>query len=358
MTGLTAFVLPFVYPYYRATVYSGDRIAYACCGDLDVSLQAVYRALVGKEVAPHLRADGLVGQALSARRRRVLRLAQLLRPTPHSTNRYLNLLSFARDRTPNAFAEHRPALGASGSEAEPVLARLSRGRAHRSAPAIGITLAALIVLAGLLTGLAIRNAPVAVTLAGVYDAATSSGGTSNPNAKPSPSPETPSAATPSGPTPSATSPSGTTPSGSAPSRAAVGAQLIALVPARIRPLCHVDDVTASAEIVASITCRLTGSEPNGLSLYAYTTGAAMTAGFNSYAGVLPNGSCASGGNRQGTWTVASVTQGPMACYVSKAGDTTLVWGSTSKAVLARAYDGDLTASQMYKWWLNQGPSLQ
>jgi hypothetical protein len=66
MTGLTVFVLPFVYPYYRATVYSGDRIAYACCGDLDVSLQAVYRVLVGKEIAPHLRADGLVGQALSA----------------------------------------------------------------------------------------------------------------------------------------------------------------------------------------------------------------------------------------------------------------------------------------------------
>jgi len=38
MTGLTMFVAPFVFPYYRATVYSGDRIAYACCGDLDVSL--------------------------------------------------------------------------------------------------------------------------------------------------------------------------------------------------------------------------------------------------------------------------------------------------------------------------------
>jgi uncharacterized membrane protein YqjE len=45
MTGLTVFVFPFVLPYYRATVYSGDRIAHACCGDLEVSLHAVYRAL-------------------------------------------------------------------------------------------------------------------------------------------------------------------------------------------------------------------------------------------------------------------------------------------------------------------------
>jgi hypothetical protein len=149
----------------------------------------------------------------------------------------------------------------------------------------------------------------------------------------------------------------TTPSGSALSRASVGAELIALVTTRIQQSCQVDEVTASAEIVASITCRPTGSEPSGLSLYAYTTGAAMTAGFNSYAKVLPSGSCASGKSRQSTWTLSSVTQGPLACYVSKAGDTTVVWGSTDKAVLALAHDAHWTASQLYKWWSGNEANL-
>jgi hypothetical protein len=102
-TGLTRFVRPFVLPYLRATVYSGDRIAYVCCGDLDISLQAVHRFLVGNQVAPHIRGEGLVGQALGARQQRVLRAAQLLRATPHATNRYLELLTFVRQRTPEAF---------------------------------------------------------------------------------------------------------------------------------------------------------------------------------------------------------------------------------------------------------------
>jgi hypothetical protein len=102
-TGLTRFVWPFVLPYYRATVYSGDRIAYACCGDLEVSVKAVYRSLVGNQAAGRIRADGFTGQALRARRRTVLRTAQLLRATPHATNRYLELLAFMRQLTPEAF---------------------------------------------------------------------------------------------------------------------------------------------------------------------------------------------------------------------------------------------------------------
>src|SRR6476660_5169519 len=137
MTGLTVFVFPFMYPYCRAKVYSGGRIAYACCRDLDVSLHAVYRALVGKEIASHLRADGLTGQALSVRHRMQLRrFAQLLRPTPYATNRYLSLLLFVRYRMSDAFEAHRSALGAAGQQAEPLLAALRRRRPHRSAPAI------------------------------------------------------------------------------------------------------------------------------------------------------------------------------------------------------------------------------
>jgi hypothetical protein len=175
MTGLTIFVAPFVFPYYRATVYSGDRIAYACCGDLEVSLDAVYRSLVGPDVAKHLRADGLTGQALSVRRHRLLRFAQLLRPTPHATNRYLGLLAFVRQRTRDAFDTHRLALGSTALHAEPVLDAMSRRRPHPNAPAVAVGLAALLLLAGILAGVTARNSPIAQALAEIYGAANDSG---------------------------------------------------------------------------------------------------------------------------------------------------------------------------------------
>jgi hypothetical protein len=247
MTGLTVFVLPFVYPYYRATVYSGDRIAYACCGDLDVSLHAVYRALVGKEIAPHLRADGLTGQALLARHRKLLRFAQLLRPTPHATNRYLNLLAFVRSHTPDAFEAHRPILGTAGQQAEPVLAGLSRRQDHRNAPAIGIGLAVLLLLGGLLTGVTVRNSPIARGLVDAYR------GTSQ---QPSPTEDTGTASV--SPTESSPPPTETT------SPSSYAAELLALVPTSIQATCT--DTSASATgTLAALTCNPTGDAPESLS---------------------------------------------------------------------------------------------
>nr|WP_296072537.1 hypothetical protein [uncultured Actinoplanes sp.] len=192
MTGLTTFVAPLVFPYYRATVYSGDRIAYACCGDLAVSLDAVYRSLVGPDVAEHLRADGLTSQALSVQRRRLLRFAQLLRPTPHATNRYLHLLAFVRQRTPDAFDSHRLALGATAQQAEPVLDALSRRRPHPNAPAFAVGLAALLLLGAILTGVTARNSPIAQSLAGIYSAANKTGETGTTDGSSSAPADTPS----------------------------------------------------------------------------------------------------------------------------------------------------------------------
>ena len=79
---LNIIVWPLVTPWLRATVYTGDRIAYVCCGDLSISAQAAYRALVGGEAVTQLQRPGLIEQALAVRRSRILRLAQLLRGTP------------------------------------------------------------------------------------------------------------------------------------------------------------------------------------------------------------------------------------------------------------------------------------
>jgi hypothetical protein len=339
--GLTVFVFPFVLPYYRATVYSGDRIAHACCGDLEVSLHAVYRALVGKEVAPHLRADGLVGQALTARRRRLLRFAQLWRATPHATNRYLDLLAFVRQRTPDAFQTHRAQLGTAGEKAEPVLARLAGRRPHQNAPVVGIVLAAVALLGGVITGVAFHNSPMAQALADTYRAATSqdsNGGGSDTTVQPSPT-ESPSAST------TETTPSQDT------------AELLALVPAGIQSSCTPDASNATGTL-SGLTCHPGGDGPASLSLYAYTDSAAMISAFKDYVGDLPTGSCSTGEDRQGTWTYSNITQGPIACYVSRAGDATILWGSNDKAVLALAQDTSWTLTQMYTWWINDAPNLQ
>ena len=341
MTGLTVFVFPFVWPYYRATVYSGDRIAHACCGDLEVSLHAVYRALVGKDVAPHLRADGLVGQALTARRRRLLRFAQLWRATPHATNRYLDLLAFVRQRTPGAFETHRAQFGAAGEKAEPVLAKLGGRRTHQYAPVVGIALAAVALLGGLITGVAFHNSPVAQALADAYRAAASqdsNGGGGDTTGLPSPT-ESPSAST------TETAPSQGT------------GELLAFVPAGIRGSCRPDTRNATGAL-SGLACHPGGGGPTSLSLYAYTGSAAMKSAFKYYVGDLPTGSCSAGEDRQGTWTYSNVTQGPIACYVSRAGDTIILWGSDDSAVLALAQDPGWTPTQMYNWWINDAPNLQ
>lgn len=88
------FLNMFIHPYERSIVYSGDQIGLACAGNLAAALGVVNRLLVGKEIAPDVGAEGVLGQAEEARRGALPRLAQLTSSHPHLTNRYLNLLRF------------------------------------------------------------------------------------------------------------------------------------------------------------------------------------------------------------------------------------------------------------------------
>jgi hypothetical protein len=92
-----------LYPYDRATVYSGDQIGLACCGDLRAALRVLGRLMVGSKLAPKLGLHGVLRQAVSVRRRWLPRWCQLLLTHPHLTNRYLNLLAFARRLDPFGF---------------------------------------------------------------------------------------------------------------------------------------------------------------------------------------------------------------------------------------------------------------
>ena len=346
MTGLTVFVWPFVHPYYRATVYSGDRIAYACCGDLDVSLEAVYCALVGKEVAPHLRADGLAAQALSVRRRRLLRFAQLLRATPHATNRYLELLAFASQVTPDAIAAHRSDLATTGQQAEAVLTKLADRRPHQNAPVVGVGLAALAISAGLFAGIAFRNSPVAQFLADSYASAANEGeSVEEPSGTGSTSVPEPSPTESSSPSPTDTLQDQDT------------AALLVLVPSDLRDSCTPATSNSDGAVVG-LNCYPTDDGPALLRFFAYTDSDAMATAFDDYGGDLPTGSCSTGEPSRQTWSVSGATQGPLACYTASTGDQVIVWGSNDKAVLAVALDAGWSESQMYDWWRNDGPNLQ
>ncbi|HEU4398907.1 MAG TPA: hypothetical protein VFU54_13865 [Actinomycetota bacterium] len=98
------FLNPFLYPYERATTYSGDQIGLACCGSLPAALNVLGGLMVGPELAPRLGLRGLLWQAVSVRRRWLPRLRQLVLRQPHLTNRYLNLLEFGSRLDPAGFA--------------------------------------------------------------------------------------------------------------------------------------------------------------------------------------------------------------------------------------------------------------
>ena len=150
------FINPLLNPWYRATVYSGDQLAFLCCRDLAVSLAVAFRSLVGKEMAPHIRSSGVVEQARDVRKSWILRLSQLLAPSPHPTNRYLNLLAFASREEGEQYARF-------ASELEPAAARyLDEYRAARRTTGgswqltlVADVIGAVVVVAGIAGGFAI-----------------------------------------------------------------------------------------------------------------------------------------------------------------------------------------------------------
>jgi hypothetical protein len=116
-------------PWERATVYTGDQVAAACCGSLDESIIALNRLLVGKDLARSVGMTGLMNQAASVRRRWLPRLQQLYSSYPHLTNRYLNLLSFAGQSVPGQARAFRDRLHPTTDfRVQDVSARLTRLR--------------------------------------------------------------------------------------------------------------------------------------------------------------------------------------------------------------------------------------
>lgn len=91
----TAFINPWILPYYRAAMYTRDQVGYLCSGSLDASLGVIARLTVGKEMAPEMSPSGVLDQANRVGQNLLPRLSELSEDRPHLVKRYVNLVAFS-----------------------------------------------------------------------------------------------------------------------------------------------------------------------------------------------------------------------------------------------------------------------
>lgn len=84
----------FLWPYQRATQYSGDQIGLAVCRDLEAAIDVLNRTMVGNKLAKEVQLKGLLLQRESSKFNVFTWLANVLSSMPSTTNRYHNLLQF------------------------------------------------------------------------------------------------------------------------------------------------------------------------------------------------------------------------------------------------------------------------
>lgn len=129
----------FLLPYERATQYSGDQIGLAACGDLDNAVATLNKMLAGNKLSQEVQVSGLVRQMAEMQSSFFGWISQLLSATPHTLNRYLNLLAFARAILPDLYEDFMRRLPA--SEIKAIEALLPHYHLPSQAVALGPTTA-------------------------------------------------------------------------------------------------------------------------------------------------------------------------------------------------------------------------
>jgi hypothetical protein len=336
------FLFPFIDPYYRATAYSGDQMGQACCGDLDASLSATERLMVGREIEPELRARGVIQQAHLVRRRILPRLVQLALPEPHLTNRYLNLLLWSRRAAPDAWNAFS---AAADPDTNRELTQLWERSPHRRPLPSRTHQVATSAVAALLTGLVLIGVGIASRQATADDSTYAYG---NPVAEPTGSPEPPA------PTPEATStpiPTATaTPESDPPSAGPSVAQLIAHVPSEFRDSCK--EISAGAAVAAVDCTPLDEDAPATARYLQFDDETTMNEAFDAYAVELPARDCP---RRQVSWE-GNGSSGRVACYEDDIGSNYVVWTDEQLDILGYAQTILVSAGRLFRWWrVESGP---
>jgi hypothetical protein len=328
--GLRKILAPFVGPWLRATVYTGDQVAYACSRDLGTSLDAVFRTLVGRELSPQLQAAGLIKQAQRVRTSLILRFSQLFRPVPHSTNRFLNLLRFAEHMQPESVADFRAALPeAAMAPLDVALERAARDERRRVGAAvmtcIAVAVGALMIYAGFMVGDAPRSSPSDVDSVGPTPVDTT----------------TPTQRTP-------------TPAQPTPTPAQV---LIDAVPASLGGSCAENTASPDALVGlrAAVRCfGLTARDADRVDVYQFDSYESMSAAAKFWLGNLASRECV--GGLRGTRTDSGDHPGTLACHVASTGVSVAVWTIEDDAILIAAEDPDMGLTELYTWWQQATPA--
>ncbi len=339
-----------VAPWERATVYTVDQVAAASCGSLDQSVIALNRLLVGTDLADSVGITGLMYQAVTVRIRWLPRMQQLYSRSPLMTNRYLNLLGFAGQSSPDQARAFCAGLKR-GTELDirEILAKSARLRQRgprRRVVAVSITAsAALLGAAGY--GL---FSPAAQRLAAELHR-----GPGGPPAvtRPTAASSEPALSAPARPAPTSAPASSARALPAVPSDAA--AALETHVPPTFAASCASSTPPAvTTGLVAAIACAPSGSgAPANVEYYQYATAADMNAAFSHYAGAIPaDGSCDQGG-QSGTYHFAEGSaEGTWACYYDATGTSQMIWTSSNLDILASANARAQTPQQLNGWFFS------
>lgn len=324
--GVRKLLAPFVAPWLRATVYTGDQIAYACCRDFQVSLAAVYRLLVGRELSSQLAAPGLILQAERVSRLPYLRWSEMFEPVPLRTNRFLNLLRYAHEVDPEAVWAFRSGLSDDVNRTlDQGLARMTR-TARRQAgtviTAIAVPVLTVVVVAFLMqatmAGVAALPQPPAAPVPVPEPVP-------EPEPEPVPEPEPPTAAE----------------------------VLMATVPPEFADSC----VEMSAPeglatgVVSAVGCDGSfDSEMDFMAVYLYDTAASLGSAVDFMVAPLEGVGCTNGG-----WTTwhdeTQVDQGVLACWDSAdVTQTFALWSYDDELVLVVAGGDAMYWDATYAWW--------
>jgi len=94
----------FLLPYERATQYTGDNIGMLVTGDVEQSVAALNKLMIGNDLHQKVSFKGVLDQGMQLDQQAIFAFfARAFSTHPHLVNRYLNLLAFANKAYPEQF---------------------------------------------------------------------------------------------------------------------------------------------------------------------------------------------------------------------------------------------------------------
>ncbi len=146
----------FIFPYERATAYTGDRVGLAAIkGDISAATSAMNKLMVGRELGYSVNPAGVMRQYRRVKGSLFGFLARLGDPLPHMLARYVDLVAFSEKKYPNEyqqFAAMNPSLQVAGGAWKLVRSTKKEGDNYPNLVGVGLLGGGLgLAAAGLVT---------------------------------------------------------------------------------------------------------------------------------------------------------------------------------------------------------------